>query len=320
VTDRLGVLSSTAYVVEHAQRVHIDQERIESLAAAVAASGVAVPSWNRDLHWAGIDEQTAMYTFVLDSLNFCFWGEPRWKVTYNGLLLDGYWALAASLRRAVEEGRPILDAAYLATIGEADLASILRGSAPIPLFAERLANLQELGRVLVERYHGQCAEIIRAAGGDAVALVRRVASDLSSFNDVATYQERDVLIYKRAQILVGDLAGSLEGKGLGAFRNLHELTAFADYKLPQILRRFGVLAYDPALAARVDARDLITAGSGEEVEIRAATLWVVELLRRALAEQGRDYAAYQLDWWLWETSQHLPPDAWPYHRTRTIFY
>ena len=36
---------------------------------------------------------------INDALNFSFWGEPRWRVHFEGQVLDGYWALAACLRR-----------------------------------------------------------------------------------------------------------------------------------------------------------------------------------------------------------------------------
>ncbi len=318
--DRLGVLTSTRYVVERPRHVHIDEKRLQAVCAEVAATGISVPVWNKELHWADGPEQTAMYVFVLDSLNFCFWGEPRWRIVYKGQTLDGYWGLAASLRRAVEENVPILDAAYLAEMPERDLARVLRGTTTIPMFAERLAHLHELGAWLARKHQGQCSRLIQAAGGDAVALVQRVASELPSFNDVTFYDGQVVRLFKRAQILAGDLAGSLNGQGLGALRALDELTAFADYKLPQILRRFGVLVYEPELARQIDSRELLPANSAEEVEIRCHTVWAVEMMRRQLERQGLSYAAYQIDWWLWETSQRLPADVQPYHRTRTIYY
>jgi hypothetical protein len=308
VSDRLGVLSTTRYVVDHAQHVHIDMDKLRSVCRAVAETGINAPAWNRDLHWSGQPEQTAMYIFVLDSLNFCFWGEPRWKIMYKGL------------KRAVEEGKPILDASYLATMPDEDLAQVLRGATDIPLYPQRLVNLHELGEVLEARYQGRCATLIESAHGDAVDLVQRVTRELSSFNDVAFYRGHTVRLYKRAQILVGDLAGSLDHAGLGAFGNLDALTAFADYKLPQILRHFGVLVYDAELARRVAAREPLAAGSEEEVEIRAHTVWAVELMRQELQKQGQSLPAYQLDWWLWESSQHLGGDVLPYHRTRTIYY
>lgn len=39
-----------------------------------------------------------------------------------------------------------------------------------------------------------------------------------------------VFLYKRAQIFAGDLYGAFQGKGLGAFHDLHLITMFADYR------------------------------------------------------------------------------------------
>jgi hypothetical protein len=70
----------------------------------------------------------------------------------------------------------------------------------------------------------------------------------------------------------------------------------------------------------VDNRILLPPGSEGEVEIRAATIWGVEYLRRALATRGIHLRAFEVDWHLWELGQTLPPDTRPYHLTRTIYY
>lgn len=39
-----------------------------------------------------------------------------------------------------------------------------------------------------------------------------------------------VSLYKRAQILIGDIWACFEGKGLGKFDDIDTLTMFADYR------------------------------------------------------------------------------------------
>jgi hypothetical protein len=149
--------------------------------------------------------------------------------------------------------------------------------------------------------------------------VALLAQEFPSFDDRARYGDREVRFFKRAQITVADLWGALGGTGLGAFRDLEALTAFADYKVPQVLRRLGVLVYDTHLARLIDSRNELPPGSPEEVEIRAATIWGVEDMRRALAAGGQTWRAFEVDWALWEAGQHIRDDT-PYHRTRTIYY
>ncbi len=99
-------------------------------------------------------------------------------------------------------------------------------------------------------------------------------------------------------------------------KNLQHLTAFADYKLPQILRMFGVLEYVDELAEKVDNIIEISYNSREEIEIRAATIWAVELLRQKVQK----LTAMEIDNALWLISREIKDEAKPYHRTRTIFY
>jgi len=176
---------------------------------------------------------------------------------------------------------PLWDASYLSNIGEKDLAYIFRGEYTIPLFEQRLHNLREVGHVLLEKYDGQFIHAIEQANSNAVELTLLLARDFSSFNDVVLYRNRLVCFYKRPHICVADLYGAFGGKSWGAFTDMDQLTIFADYKLPQVLRHYGVLEYHPSLAQHIDAQELLEAGS-EEVELRAATVWACELLRREM--------------------------------------
>lgn len=324
--DILGVLTSTYPVVEQGELVWIDTERVERLVdqwmVQSKAGRITAPAWYDAYHFFDGSERTVNWILVLDALNFCFWAErsqPRWTVEYRGETLNGYLAEAAALTRAVEERIPLWDAQYLSEMSESDLAHIFRGQQRIPLFEQRLYNVREVGRVLLECYAGQFVHAIEQAGYDAVRLALLLARQFSSFHDVALYRQKEVRFLKRAQICAADLYGAFAGKSWGALTAMDRLTAFADYKLPQVLRHAGVLEYAPSLAERVDDWELLEAGSEEEVEIRAATVWACELLRRGMAKRGSLLTAAEIDLRLWLMGQQAP-EMKPYHRTRTIFY
>jgi hypothetical protein len=318
--DPLDVLKTTAFVVQHARYVKINHTAIERAADALAEKRVEPPAWNYEYHYHDGTEHTVNYLFLLDALNFCFWGKPRWTIECNGKQLDGYWALAASLKRAVEEDPHLLNTRLLTRLTPQELAKILRGRGKLPLLEERWNNLRELAAGLHILWNGSAARLVESANGDAAQLAQTIANDFASFNDVAVYRKRKVRFLKRAQILVADLWGAFGGKQWGAFKNIDHLTAFADYKLPQILRAWGILEYSSSLARKVDARVELAAGSASEIEIRAATLWAVEFLRDALAARGRELWSIQVDWILWEASQGRFENMRPYHRVRTVYY
>jgi hypothetical protein len=317
--DQLGVLTSTRDVVDRSRYVRLDEGAIAAIAPGLARR-IEAPQWNSKHHFVDGTEKTANWLLVLDALNFSFWGEPRWKLEVGGEKLDGYFGLAAALKRAVDEGVPITDAEYLSNMTLGDLRQVLRGENTIPMIERRLENLHEVGDTLLAKYDGSFARLVDSCSGSAVRLIDRLVTDFLSFDDAAEFEGRVVRFYKRAQILVADLHGAFGGEKWGRFNDLDQLTAFADYKLPQILRHMGLMSYIASLAEKVDNRFLLPPGCREEVEIRSNTIWAVELLRRELLRQGSSLTAYQIDWWLWNESQRFGPADKPYHLVRTVNY
>ena len=320
--DPLSIRSATAIVVSRAHYLHIVPEAAQALAHQWAGQGVQAPIWSPHYHFFDGTHRSANWLLALDAVNFSFWSQDpaeRWKIDYKRESLDGYWALAASFTRAVEEGTRLWDARTLAELSQGDVYRIFRGTGLIPLIADRLNNLREVGQVLLDKYRGQFIHAITAAEHSSARLVEILTRDFPSFRDIAEYEGQPVPLYKRAQLLVSDLWGAFEGKSWGAFTDLNALTAFADYKLPQMLREHGILVYDLALAQKVDSRTIIPARSREEVEIRAATVQACELVRDILAKAGVDLMAFQVDWLLWRQSQKMLAQH-PYHLTRTIYY
>jgi hypothetical protein len=140
------------------------------------------------------------------------------------------------------------------------------------------------------------------------------------FRDVAEYRGVSVPFFKRAQLTAVDLHIAFSGREPGRFDDLERLTLIADNLVPHVLHHDGILAYDEALAARIDAGEPIPAGSAEEVEIRACTVHAGELLLNGLRQRGRNAGAPWLDNLLWHRGQRPEFRRLPRHRTRTPFY
>jgi Potential Queuosine, Q, salvage protein family len=106
---------------------------------------------------------------------------------------------------------------------------------------------------------------------------------------------------------------------------MDQLTTFADYRVPQVLRHWGALQYTTELAAKVDSQ--IELSGEEEVSIRAGTVVCVdELVQRvnsgvALSDQVQ-MTAVTLDWHLWQVGERMNQqgELQPHHRVNTIFY
>jgi len=317
------VLETAKNVAKKSRQVQINRQALVHFSRKVLADGTEVPRWDSLYHFCGSSEDTVSYLLVLDSLNFCFWpaaGKAKWEIEYESRKLSGYYGLAAALKQAIESGAPITKAEYLAELTIGKLKQILGGQGELPLLEHRLQILNELGQVLLEEYEGQALKLVESAGGSAIRLVRSLVEKFASFRDVAEYQGHKVFFYKRAQIFAADLYGAFDGKDWANFTDIDKLTAFADYKLPQVLRHLAIFDYVQALAQKVDQEIYLEAGCHEEVEIRANTIWAVELIHRELERMGKELRAFEIDWILWNLSQHGQFKVKPYHRTSTIFY
>jgi len=317
------VLDTAQNVARISSQVRIEEEALNRLCKKIVEDRITVPAWNRRYHFDGTGRDRVFYLLVLDSLNFCFWpapGKAKWKIDCKSEKLSGYYALATALKKALESGIPFTKADYLAELSLGKLKQILGGRGELQLLQDRVKILNELGQLLLEEYSGEATRLVESAGMSAVKLVRLLVEKLSSFQDVAQYLGHTVFFYKRAQIFAADLFGAFDGREWGSFNDMDRLTAFADYKLPQVLRHVGILRYAQALAQKVDQKMLLTSGSPDEVEIRANTIWAVELMRQQLEQTGGRLQAFEIDWILWDMGQDLAFKARPYHRTVTIFY
>jgi hypothetical protein len=317
------VLETSKKVSEMSKTVRIDRQALGRFVRRLQSEDIQMPSWDTNCHFFDGTEKTVAYFIVLDTINFCFWpppGKSKWEIDYESKSLSGYYALAASLKRAVESGIPILEAEYLADLSLDQLKYILQGRGEIQLLENRLTALNELGNILINGYEGHAHRLVESAGYSALKLARLLAEKLRSFNDMAEYQGHRVFFHKRAQIIAADLYGAFNGKKWGRFMDMDKVTAFADYKLPQVLRHLGILHYTDALAKKIDQEILIDAGCAEEVEIRANTIQAVELIRRELAQKGKALMSFEIDWLLWNLGQDNKYRKKPYHKTLTIFY
>ena len=316
-------------------------------------------------------ERVLLYILALDAINFCFWpteDESGASVCRKNLL--EYEHLATALRRmaekddisgAYEDGEGNKADTYdfspnnLVNMTTKSLLSEVRAYLPretedggcyhIPIASERVRLLNELGHGLIVHHNGSATSMLEKCIGpngkpSAVKLVDIITSTFRGFRDESVDAKgRQVCFDKRAQIVTGDIwaafgRGQKEtlGSKLTDFDDMSELTTFADYRVPQLLRHVGVLRYSKELSAKIDNMVELPAGSSDEHFIRAGTVVAVDrlvgevwcILEDANAANNKidEVSAVLLDWHLWQIGEKLDREGTlkPHHRVRTIFY
>lgn len=162
-----------------------------------------------------------------------------------------------------------------------------------------------------------------------------------------------VYLWKRAQILVAEIWAAhfpadptdihpifpgLRGP------QIHELTMFADYRVPQILHHLRIITYPPSLIRMLRADVPLASGSKEELSLRSASIIAVERIRdemlwlmekeqaNAVGDSPKNVVSSVLiDFYLWDLAQRVEAgeekiegietaEVMPIHRTRSIWY
>ncbi len=306
-------------VAERAKQVHINYDAIGPYAPSLPLEQIAQPTHDPGTHYLGHGDDTVAFFLTLDAINF---GSGYFPQLHKRPGLSGYFTIASCLNDYFEShGR--LTAPQLAQLTPRECTRIFGQescSVPIAELMQLFADaLNDLGRYLLQGFHGSFVGLVESAGTSAERLAELLI-EMPYFQDVSRYGDLDVPFYKRAQITSADLWIAFDGQGPGHFEDIDRLTIFADNLVPHVLRVDGILHYDEDLAARIDGGELIPSGSAAEVEMRACALHAVELTSAELRTSGHNVPPMKLDYLLWHRGQEPHYKARPRHRTRTIYY
>ncbi|HEX3391216.1 MAG TPA: queuosine salvage family protein [Solirubrobacteraceae bacterium] len=298
------VRATCAQVAAGAQHVRID------LDAAANVLPAEPPALDPERHYLeGSPAEVADYLLALDAINF----GSGWFPTLRKRMsndppappVSGYFTVAWNLADHVRTHGPPTSA-WLSQVTSAEIAGILEQDPSSELMSLYAQALRELGRFLAGPPARRALDLVTQASGSAVRLAELVGDGMSMWADRG--------FYKRAQILASDLALA----GVAEFGDLDRLTIFADNLVPHVLRCDGVLLYDDALAARIDAGERLPLG-GAEREIRACAVHACALISKRTGVSERE-----IDNWLWTRGQAggqgFQYKARPRHRCRTVFY
>jgi hypothetical protein len=310
------VLSSTKFVVDNSKNVKINKNKIREFCKNYKKTKIS--NWLDDFKpFNNLNEEEKLnFLLIINSMNFCFWGNPKWKIEYNGKEFDGGFAMLNCLERALNKNIPILDSNYLKTISIKDFKEIMKGNIEIPLLKERFNIFREIGASLEKN---KLSEILKKSNNNLSDLILLIIDNFPSFNDKSIYSGKDIYFYKRVQLLIFDIIYFFKDKYINP-KLLYEITACADYKLPQTLRKLGILVYSEELNKSIDTKIEIKKNSEIEIEIRASTVWAVEYIKEILKDKFLEITAIEIDCLLWNLGQIKSSEDKPYHLTRTTAY
>ncbi|EEB06728.1 eukaryotic protein [Schizosaccharomyces japonicus yFS275] len=315
------VLEDSKFIAGNAVHVRVNEDGCKRVAASIVAEidahGKRYETWDsHELHPQTKDTSTLDWIFFIDLLNFSFWSKTdvedtgshpeRFAIEYHGKRYTGYWSLCAAVNRMLERGIPITDPKFYADVERCPNGLIAEmfssaTSESVPMLKERIQVLREGGRVLVEKYDGSYANLLKQCSHSAQRLLTLLLRDFPNFNDTSVYRDRNCYILKRAQILVAETWACFGGKDWGRFDDIDTVTMFADYRVPQILWQLECLDYSEEFEGRLRNHEQIAHGDVMEVEMRGCSIWAVECIRKWMPKYALN--AIEIDFYLWDLAK-----------------
>jgi hypothetical protein len=321
------VTESLRPVIENSRDVRTHYEKIVEIAAWMAYEDLALQNLALPFGLEKTPDIAMDFIMVANTIDTAFTDfktHAKFQIDYAGAHLSDSEAMFACLKRAMDNGIPMLDGKFLAKITRRDMENIFAGNIEIPMLEEKMALFREVGEVLAAKYGGRYYNFIRSCPlrlyDNGKGLVERLAAEFPRYNDVSLYDGHEVKFYKLTQLGYWQIYSGLAATGGFRLEDPQKMTSFADYIVPVALRVMGITSYSPALEHAINTYQLIPRDSRQEIEIRAHCLYATALLAdeiNKLRTPDQQVIIPQIDARLWT---HYHTTSWPHHLTRTIMY
>lgn len=307
-----NIIQSCKYVSENSKHVFINEEKLNQSVKGI--DNIKMEHWLSSSPFGLLElpvETIINFLLIYESIDFSFWGNPKWSIETTSGKLDGSIALLYALLNYVKKEKTT----DFSNISTEKFSNILKGTPEIPLLEKRFKIIKEVSTIVNKKMQGNFYQYIKHITSDK-ELFEIIINSFPNFKDERTYNNKTIYFYKLAQLLTSDILHIREEKEKIKVDYTH-LVGCADYKIPQVLRGLGILNYNDELLKIVDNQIEIPVNSVYEVEIRANMITVIDMINKKLDYK---YSRMDINDYLFMQKKNKNLTLKPYHLTRNINY
>jgi hypothetical protein len=303
------IIYSCKKVSEKSKHVKINYEKLDEIIDVFDISQIKYWLDSNPFNILNLDSRTIVnFLLVYHTIgDYCFWGEPKWEINTENGILDGSYAMMYLLINRIKSKNDF-------NLTYDEFKNLLSANVEIPLIEDRYDNL-----VMMNKFFNK-------VGKDFYSQVESMTTDkelfnyiISNFNyfiDESKYNNEMICFYKRAQLLTSDILHVREILENISVDYTH-LAGCADYKIPQVMRCYGILDFDEELSNFVDNKIEIKKDSDMEIEIRANDIVVIDYIANKLDNK---VSRIDINDYIWLLGQDKSKMVKYYHRTLTNKY
>ena len=306
------IIKSCKYVANNSKSVKINETNLDKFIGKIKK--VETEHWLAFSPYNLLDlptETIINFLLVYESIDFSFWGNPKWTINTENGKEDGSIALLYAILKYVKE-RNTTD---FSNITKDEFEELLKGNIEIPLFEERYNIIRNVSNIVNKKMNGNFYTFIKGVTLDT-ELFEIIVKYFSNFKDERIYNNREIYFYKLAQLLTSDILHIRERKENIKVDYSH-LVGCSDYKIPQVMRGLGILEYSDKLSNIIDNKKEIEVNLEYEVEIRANMLVAIDLIKKKLDNK---VCAIDINDYIWSQGRNKTIELKPYHLTRNTNY
>lgn len=303
------------YVVNNSKYVKINYQKLNEFILNFKEPNYKhwFSNYNLDLN----EKEKILLVFIIESLNFCFWQKPKYKVLYHNEEAKGSEALFLRIIDKVENNKKFLDINYLNNLSFEEFQNTFYSPlGELSMLDTRYKLFVDTINVIYKKGNNFYEELFKIKSDHE--LLNYIISNFKYFDDHSEYKNKIIHFNKRAILLVNDLFHISETISKN-IKNVDNMLGCADYGIPRTLRNCGILEYKDELANMIDNEIEIKKDSKMEVEIRANMLYALELIKNELKKSGIIINSIELDNLIWQMGKNSSNSS-TYHHTITIFY
>lgn len=298
------------YVVENSKYVKINYTKLDEFINHIEYENLKHWLLYNPYDLLELDVETIInFLLIFESIDYSFWGQPKWKIKTEEGTKDGSDALLYTMLKYVKEKQ----STDFSNVSLKDFKKLLKGNVEIPLLEKRHETIVSVSRIVNEKMNGSFYKYIKDINIDT-KLFDIIISNFETFVDERIYNDKKIYFYKLAQLLTSDILHIRE-KIENISVDYSNLIGCADYKIPQTLRALNILEYNNELSKIIDKGILLEISSKYEVEIRASQIVVIDYISKKMNANAIDINDF-----LFVYSKRVKDIAKPYHLCRNTNY
>lgn len=159
-----NIIESCKYVSKNSKYVSINEEKLNQFIEKI--ENIKMEHWLSSSPFGLLElpvETIINFLLIYESIDFSFWGSPKWSIETDSDKLDGSIALLYALLKYVKKSKTT----DFSNVSQECFSNILKGNIEIPLLEERFKIIKEISTIVNEKMQGNFYQYIKHITSDA---------------------------------------------------------------------------------------------------------------------------------------------------------